>query len=123
MMPKKLKLLLVDDEESLLLLIRDELENSGYDVDTAESGEKALEILSKKKFAIVVLDIVMPGIDGLEVLKNIRQQGLKSKVVLLTGVNELKIARDSLALGANDFLMKPYDFNTLKTCLERVMKE
>jgi len=123
MMPKKLKLLLVDDEESLLLLIRDELENSGYDVDTAESGEKALEILSKKKFAIVVLDIMMPGIDGLEVLKNIRQQGLKSKVVLLTGVNELKIARDSLALGANDFLMKPYDFNTLKTCLERVMKE
>lgn len=122
-MPKKLKLLLVDDEESLLLLIRDELENSGYDVDTAESGEKALEILSKKKFAIVVLDIMMPGIDGLEVLKNIRQQGLKSKVVLLTGVNELKIARDSLALGANDFLMKPYDFNTLKTCLERVMKE
>ena len=122
-MPKKLKLLVVDDEDSLRLLVHDELVNSGYQVDTAESGETALEMIAKKKFDIVILDIRMPGIDGLEVLKHIREDGIKSKVVLLTGVNELKIARDNLELGADDFLMKPYDFRTLKACLERVVKE
>jgi len=122
-MPKKLKLLVVDDEDSLRLLVHDELVNSGYQVDTAESGERALELIAEKKFDIVILDIRMPGIDGLEVLKHIREEGIKSKVILLTGVNELKIARDSLELGADDFLMKPYDFRTLKACLERVVKE
>ncbi len=122
-MAKKLKLLVVDDEDSLRLLVHDELVNSGYQVDTAESGETALEMIAKKKFDIVILDIRMPGIDGLEVLKHIREEGIKSKVILLTGVNELKIARDSLEAGADDFLMKPYDFRTLKACLERVVKE
>lgn len=122
-MAKKLKLLVVDDEDSLRLLVHDELVNSGYQVDTAESGETALEMIGKKKFDIVILDIRMPGIDGLEVLKHIREEGIKSKVILLTGVNELKIARDSLEAGADDFLMKPYDFRTLKACLERVVKE
>ncbi len=122
-MPKKLKLLLVDDEDSLRLLVRDELENNGFDVVEAENGEKAVELFDGGHFDIVVLDIRMPGMDGLEVLKTIRATNSTAKVIILTGVDELKIARDSLALGANDFLTKPYDFTTLKICIDRVLKE
>jgi DNA-binding response OmpR family regulator len=122
-MPDKLKLLLVDDEDSLRLLVRDELESGGFDVTEAESGEKALELLPGATFDLAILDIRMPGIDGLEVLRRIRKENQATKIIMLTGVDELKIARDSLVLGANDFLAKPYDFKTLNACIQRVLKE
>jgi DNA-binding response OmpR family regulator len=65
----------------------------------------------------------MEGTDGLEVLKEIRKENLADKVIMLTGVDELKIARDSLALGANDFMSKPFQFQNLFACIDRVMKE
>lgn len=122
-MPDKMKLLLVDDEDSLRLLVRDELESRGFDVTEADCWERALEILDGATFDLAILDIRLPGIDGLEVLKQIRNEGQSTKVIMLTGVDELKIARDSLALGANDFLTKPYDFKTLNSCIQRVLSE
>ncbi|HUL44507.1 MAG TPA: response regulator [Bacteroidota bacterium] len=122
-MPKKLAILIVDDEDALRTLVRHELESDGFVIDEAESGERAVELLGEKKFDIVILDIRMPGIDGLEVLRRIREDDAITKVIMLTGVGELKIARDSLTLGANDFLMKPYDFTSLKNCIKRVLKE
>ena len=122
-MPNIIKLLIVDDEETLRILVRSELEERGYEVDEAESGEKALEKLRSNKYNLVILDIRMPGMDGMEVLKKIREENLAPKVIMLTGVEELKIARDSLNLGANDFLTKPYDIRTLLSCIERVLSE
>jgi len=122
-MTKKLTMLLVEDEDALRTLVRHELESDGFVIDEAESGERAIEILGEKKFDLVILDIRMPGIDGLEVLRRIREDDATTKIIMLTGVGELKIARDSLTLGANDFLMKPYDFKTLKNCIQRVLKE
>jgi DNA-binding response OmpR family regulator len=122
-MPNIIKLLIVDDEETLRILVRSELEERGYEVDEAESGEKALEKLRSSKYNLVILDIRMPGMDGMEVLKKIREENLAPKVIMLTGVEELKIARDSLNLGANDFLTKPYDIRTLLSCIERVLSE
>ena len=71
-MPDKAKLLIVDDEDTLRLLVRTELEQRGYDVDDADSGETALEKLETDHFTLVILDIRMPGIDGMQVLKRIR---------------------------------------------------
>jgi DNA-binding response OmpR family regulator len=122
-MADKLKLLLMDDEDSLRILVRDELESGGFEVVEANSGEMALEVLQGAHFDLAILDIRMPGIDGLEVLKRIRKENQSTKVIMLTGVDELKIARDSLALGANDFLTKPYDFKTLNSCIQRVLTE
>ncbi len=122
-MPKKLKLLLVDDEESLRKIMKDELIVQGYDVSDAESGKTALEILKKNRHDIVILDIRMEEMDGLEVLKHIRKDNLADKVIMLTGVDELKIARDSVELGANDFMTKPFQFQNLFACINRVMKE
>ncbi|MDI6765434.1 MAG: response regulator [Bacteroidota bacterium] len=122
-MPDKSKLLLVDDEDTLRLLIRSELEDRGFDVEEAENGEIALQKLHDNTYNLVILDIRMPGIDGMEVLKKIREDNLADKVIMLTGVDELKIARDSLHLGANDFLTKPYEIKTLLACIARVLNE
>ncbi len=121
-MPEKINILVVDDEDELRTLVRYELEQRGYQVSEAESGETALEILKSMRPRIVILDIRMPGISGLEVLETIRKDNLADKVIMLTGVDELKIARDSLDLGANDFLTKPYDIRTLLACIDRVLK-
>jgi len=120
---EKNKLLIVDDEDALRLLLRHELEQHGFEVTEAENGEMALEKMQENRFDVVILDIRMPGIDGMEVLKIIREKNLANKVIMLTGVEELKIARDSLNLGANDFLTKPYDMKTLLACIDRVRKE
>ncbi|MBI1808085.1 MAG: response regulator [Ignavibacteria bacterium] len=122
-MVDKPKLLLVEDEEALRMLARHELEDRGFEVTEAESGEMAMEKLVNDQFKVVVLDIRLPGIDGLEVLRNIRKDNLAEKVIMLTGVDELKVARDSLSLGANDYLTKPYDFKNLINCIQRVLKE
>lgn len=122
-MAEKIKLLLVDDEETIRTLVKHELESNGFDVDEAEGGEAAIEKLKSSIFDLVVLDIRMPGMDGLEVLKSIRENNLAKKVIMLTGVDELKIARDSLVLGANDFMTKPFDFKNLLSCINRVLKE
>ncbi len=122
-MADKTKLLIVDDEEALRTIIRDELANHGYDVKDADDGDTALEILRKNYQDIVILDVKMPEMDGLELLRRIRKDNLANKVIMLTGVDELKIARESLHLGANDFMTKPFQFPALFACIERVMKE
>ena len=122
-MADKFKILAVDDEEALRIIVQDELSTLGYDVDVAEDGQDALQKLGEQKYDMVILDIFMPNVDGMEVLKQIREKNLAKKVIMLTGVNELKIARESLALGANDFITKPYDINNLIACINRVMKE
>jgi DNA-binding response OmpR family regulator len=122
-MPDAQKILIVDDEDTLRTLVRAELEERGFYVDEAGDGDEALEKMKDTRYTLVILDIKMPGTDGLEVLRIIREQNLADKVIMLTGVNELKIARDTLQLGANDFLTKPYEFKTLLACMERVIKE
>jgi len=117
------KLLIVDDEDSLRILVRSELEERGYDVDEADCGTAAIEKMGAINYDLIILDIRMPGMDGLEVLRNIRGKNLAQKVIMLTGGDELKIARDSLELGANDFLTKPYEIKTLLACIDRVLKE
>jgi DNA-binding response OmpR family regulator len=119
----KKKILLIDDEDAIRLLLRHELEQHNFEVHEADCGETALELLEVNKFTIVLLDIRMPGIDGIEVLRQIRAKSLTDKVIMLTGVEELKIARDSLILGASDFLTKPYNIKTLLACIDRVLKE
>ena len=122
-MAGKYKLLVVDDEESLRTILRDELSHRNFTVKDAENGQTALEILKKEKQDVVLLDVRMPEMDGLELLRIIRKDNLARKVVMLTGVDELKIARESLQSGADDFMTKPFQFQSLFACLDRVLKE
>jgi len=122
-MADKVNILVVDDEDSLRTLLSSELTSRGFNVDEADGGTIALEALNKTRYDLVILDIRMPDIDGLEVLKDIRKNNLAKKVIMLTGVDELKIAKESLQFGADDFMTKPYDFRNLLACINRVIKE
>jgi len=122
-MANKLKLLVVDDEDGLRTLLKSELELHGFDVDEADGGTMAMEAAKETTYDVVILDIRMPDIDGMEVLRRLRADKLARKIIMLTGVDELKIARETLELGADDFLTKPIEFKNLIACINRVVKE
>jgi DNA-binding response OmpR family regulator len=117
------KILIVDDEDSLRTLVKAELEHAGFEVHEAPGGEDALSFLVGNEVDLVILDIKMPGIGGLDVLRRIREDDLARKVIMLTGVGELKIARESLELGASDFMSKPFEMSNLLSCINRVLNE
>jgi DNA-binding response OmpR family regulator len=122
-MAEPVKLLLVDDEDGLRTLMRSELEALGYSVEEADGGTIALEMVEKTTYDLIILDIRMPDLDGISVLKTLRSTQIPSKIVMLTGVDELRLTRECLKLGANDYLTKPIQMKNLVNCIERVMKE
>ena len=107
------RVLLVDDEEELTTALAERLEMRGMVVDTAPSGETALEIVIKKDFDAVVLDLAMPGWDGIETLKRLRQERPDLQVVLLTGRATVSKGVEAMKLGASDFIEKPAEFEDL----------
>jgi len=103
------KILIVDDEQALLEAMRPFLMRSGYAVDTAADGEAALDWLQESSADLVILDVLMPGIDGREVLRRMRAQEIWTPVILLTQVGDAAERAIALTEGADDYLNKPYD--------------
>ena len=101
------KILVVDDEERSLRLVEAMLAPEGYDVVLAHSGQEGLEKISDTSPDIVLLDIMMPGMDGYEVLRILRQQS-NIPVIMLTAKKEVTSACDALNLGADDYIRKPF---------------
>src|SRR5262249_10708765 len=99
-------ILVVDDERDLCRLLTKALEQKGYTVVSAQSGEQALQLFAETPFPVVVLDIVLGGIDGLTVLKEIRTQRPETKVIMLTAHASMESAIEALRLGAFDYLRK-----------------
>ncbi|GAB6144832.1 response regulator [Desulfocicer niacini] len=110
---EKMKLLLVDDEERYLKTTRRLMEKKGYSVSVATSGQEALETLKKQTIHVVILDVKMPGMDGNETLKVIKQLYPLVEVVMLTGHATVDSAIDGLKSGATDYLMKPADIDDI----------
>ncbi|NOX32146.1 MAG: response regulator transcription factor [Deltaproteobacteria bacterium] len=108
-----MKILIVDDEQSLLDQLRRAFESQRYMVDTAADGEKALDKLFEVPFDLVILDIMMPKRDGLSVLKEIRQAGMSTPVLMLTARVEIDDKIEGLDLGADDYLAKPFSLDEL----------
>lgn len=113
-----IKALLIDDEEPFLDVLQKRLKKRGIDVQTANSGTKGLELLNTMSFNIVVMDVCMPGMDGLDTLKQIKQQWPITEVILLTGHACLESARRGMDYGAFDYMMKPVDITKLVYRLE-----
>ena len=101
-------ILLVDDDEPLRTALSGEMKDAGFDVETADDGDTAISKLKEKRFTLVLLDIKMPRVTGMEVLKFIRQNMPSTKVIVLTAVSDLKTAIEAKKLGAEDFIEKPY---------------
>ena len=106
-------LLLVDDEEQFLATTKVLLDKRGIDTGTVTNGIDALKILDEQPVDVVVLDVKMPGIDGVEVLRRIKQKKHLAEVILLTGHASVDAAVEGLKLGAFDYVMKPCDIPDL----------
>lgn len=117
--PKKKCILVVDDEVQICDIIQKVLSQEGYQILTAFSGEEALKQLKKTPVDLILVDLKMPGMDGLEMLKQARAIQMNLRAVLLTAYGTASSARDAMVLGVYDFLTKPFDNQLLK----RVVKE
>lgn len=106
---QKSRVLIVDDEETVTLLLQKVLENEGYQVDAANSAAYALFLVNKQKYHIVLSDILMPDMDGLELLQEIRKKDPLIQVVMMTGGVTMSKTLTALELGAADFILKPLE--------------
>ena len=108
-----MKMMLVDDEERFLVTTKKLLAKKGYDVLTAISGAEALEKLRTLNIHVVILDVKMPGMDGIETLKAVKRKYPMVEVIMLTGHGTVESAVEGLKSGATDYLTKPTDVNDL----------
>lgn len=118
--------LIADDEPELCNVLKKTLIKEGYQVLTANTGTRALALLKKEKIRLLLLDLKMPRMSGLEVLKKIRmaQKGQPSvPVVILTAYGSLSSAREAMKLGAVDYLTKPFDLNVVKAVVREALGE
>ncbi|MGH9427359.1 MAG: response regulator, partial [Terriglobia bacterium] len=116
----QVSLLLVEDEKPIREMLSLRLEMNGYRVVSAESGKQGLDLTEKDRFDLVLLDIAMPEMSGLEVLKSLRQRHSTSDlpVIMVSGMNSSKEVVEALSLGANDFVSKPVDFPVMFARIE-----
>ncbi len=117
------RLLLIDDELPILDILETSLSSEGYDVVTAESGKEGLRIFEEEGIKLILTDIKMPGMDGIEVLRSIKSKDKESEVIVLTGHGDMDSAIAALHHGASDFLTKPIRDEVLLLALERAKKK
>ncbi len=118
-MPVKKKILLVDNEQAILKVLSIKLRVSGYDVITALGGQEALNLVNSASPDIMLLDVIMPGMNGFEVLQKLR---INSALPVIVFSARLENAKKALSLGANDFLAKPFNVNDLVKRIEMVLE-
>ncbi len=114
-----IRVLVVDDERPTRLLMEKELPRAGCVIGTAESGEEALEKVQAQEFDVILLDLKMPGIGGMEALRRIRDSGSSAEVVVLTGHPDVATAIEAMKLGAYDYLTKPFKLAEVEVVLRR----
>lgn len=114
-MPEKIEasVMLVDDEEKFLDVLSDRLGARGLKVNTVTSGEDAIDEVEGKNFDAIIVDLAMPGIDGIETLRRIKEKRPDLEIIMLTGHGTVQSGVEAMKLGAEDFLEKPVDINVL----------
>ncbi len=117
------RILVIDDEESTRELLKLTLEADGYEVRVAEDGYRGLEIFEDFKPEIILTDIKMPGLDGVEVLRRLKDRGEDVEVIVITGHGEMKLAIEALQLEASDFINKPISDLALSVALKRAKEK
>jgi len=117
------KILYVDDDAALREIVKDQLSSQGFAVDEAEDGAAAIKKLDSGSIDVMLLDINMPNKSGIDVLKFIKEKSLKCKVIMLTGRVGFSVATESLKLGADDYITKPFNMDYLIFSIKRVLQK
>jgi two-component system, cell cycle response regulator len=120
--PVPCRILVVDDEADIRKAIVDTLSHDGYMVCEAHNGAAALEWLARESFALVIVDIVMPQLDGLSVIKIAGQRGYRSAYVVMSGYTTWDLAVEAMKLGATDYLPKPFPLELLRLVVGRTLR-
>ena len=116
------RILVADDEEGIRELLRETLGATGYTTDEASDGAEAIDKIDQNSYDLVVLDINMPKKSGLDVLKHIRERGMKTGVIMLTGRLGFAVGSESMQLGADEYITKPFDPEYLQAAIIRVLE-
>ena len=117
------KILVIDDESIIRDLLKRTLQEQGHDVETVENGEIALEKIKNTFFSILITDLKMPGVDGIDVLKNIKKINPYIEVIIVTGYPTIESAVEAIKRGAFDFICKPFDIKEIKSIVDRCRKK
>ena len=117
------KVLLVDDEKDFLDIMSERMEARGMTVKTADSADQALKILEKESFDAIVMDFKMPGMDGIQALKNIKTRKPELQIILLTGYATVEKTVEAMKIGATDLLEKPADLEALAAKIKQAKAE
>ncbi len=119
---KTQRILIVEDEKTLSFALRENLIDDGLNVDVAAEGNEALRLFKAKRYDVVVTDLKMPGMSGLELLTEIRKISASTEVIIVTAYGSMEMAVEALRLRAFDFLMKPYTMEQLKDSIKRALE-
>ena len=122
-MPERLKLLLLDDEPIVGKRLKPALAKIGCDVETFENPREALKRIEEEEFDIVVTDIRMDEIDGLQVLEHVQKKSTRTKVIMITGYAMMETAREAMEKGAFDFIAKPFQPDDLRAVVAKAARE
>ena len=117
------RILIVDDEETIRLALRKFLRSRGYEVEIAGSGDQAMQILDRDSFSLMLCDVRMPGMTGVQVVPLARQKDRDLAIIMLTAVNDAATATEVLASGATDYLMKPVELADLQQAVDRALRK
>ncbi|MGA2321958.1 MAG: response regulator transcription factor [Solirubrobacteraceae bacterium] len=117
-----MKILVVDDDRAVREALRRVLTLAGYEVESAEEGEQALEMIAQSMPDAVVLDVGLPGIDGLEVCRRVRRLGNRVPILIVTARDAVSDRINGLDVGADDYLVKPFDVGELKARLRALLR-
>ena len=114
--------LVVDDEKNIRVTLRESLKSLGFDVETAINGEEALELATRRTYELILLDLKMPGMDGMEVFRQLRERSPSTAVVLVTAHGSVEAAVEAMKLGAVDFLQKPFAPQEIREVVTQVLQ-
>ena len=123
MLCQKTKILIVDDEKTVCDVLSDGLHGDGYPCYVALDAKEALTRLAAEDFDLVLLDIKLPDISGMEVLQRIRLNYPYTGVIMITGVNNVDTAVKAMKLGASDYIVKPFDLDRVNRAIRRIIEQ
>lgn len=116
------RLLIVDDEDALRESLKRVFLRDGYEVDAVSSSEDALRNIEEKTYDLIVTDIILPGMNGIELLRKLRQRKPDTKVIIITAYASIESAVASMKIGAYDYLVKPIDHSEIKSAIRKALE-